>query len=444
MTLLRSRFISFLLMWSLALSVCFSIYGGQAEGRLYIDITSPSMRRIPIAVPDFKYIGTNNLNEELAGKLSDIISNDFDISGYFNPLDKGSFIEAPGAGITHDSIIFKDWSLVGAELLLKGGYECIGKQLKVEARLFDVFSGRQLYGKRALGSINQSRQLMHRLANDMIFVLTGHKGPFLTQIAFSGTATGNKEIYICDFDGHNLRQITNHKSISISPRLSVSGEKILYTTYLDSATVLLMRNLAKESTIKLSDKKGLNIAAAWRPGGEEVALTLTTSGNPDIYTINLEGKTLQRLTTNWGIDVSPTFSPDGKKMAFVSNRSGSPQVYILDIENNNVERLTYQGNYNTTPAWSVLDRIAFSGSCDGNFDLYTIRPDGSGLQRLTKDQGDNEDPCWSPGGRYIAFTSNRNGGKYHIFIATANGENQRQITFFEGEQLSPSWANLEK
>ncbi|MBN1226087.1 MAG: Tol-Pal system beta propeller repeat protein TolB [Deltaproteobacteria bacterium] len=444
MTLLSSRFVFYLFIWALALCVCVGFYDKQAEGKLYVDITSPSMRRIPIAVPDFKYIGADNQSPELASTLAHILSNDFDISGYFNPLEKESFIEAPGSGITHDSIIFKDWSLIGAELLLKAGYECIGKQLKVEARLFDVFSGRQLYGKRALGPINQSRQLMHRLANDVIFTLTGHKGPFSTQIAFSGTATGNKEIYISDFDGHNLRQITNHNSISISPRLSLSGERMLYTTFLDSATVLLMRDLAQGSVTKLSDKKGLNIAAAWRPGEEEVALTLTTSGNPDIYTISLEGKPLQRLTTNWGIDVSPAFSPDGKKMAFVSNRSGSPQIYILDIKNNSVERLTYQGNYNTSPAWSKLDRIAFSGSADGNFDLFTIQPDGGGLQRLTQDQGDNEDPCWSPGGRYIAFSSNRGGGKYHIFIANANGDNQRQITFSEGEQFSPSWAYIKE
>lgn len=444
MILPSSKDIFLTIIWALVLSIGVIFHAERAEGKLYIDITSPSMRRIPIAVPDLKHIGSDNQSPELGSKLAGILSSDFDLSGYFNPLEKDLFIEPPGSGITHDSIIFKDWSVIGAELLLKGGYECIGKQLKVEVRLFDVFSGRQLYGKRALGSINQSRKLMHRLGNDIILMLTGHQGPFLTQIAFSGTGTGNKEIYVSDFDGHNLRQITNHKSITISPTLSLSGDKMLYTNFQDSGTVLLMRDMINGSITKVSDKKGLNIAAAWRPGGQEIALTLTISGNPDIYTINLEGKILKRLTSNWGIDVSPAFSPDGKKMAFVSNRSGSPQIYILDIKNNEVERLTYEGNYNTSPVWSKLDRIAFTGSSNGNFDIYTISPDGGGLRRLSKDQGNNEDPCWSPEGRYIAFSSNRNGGKYHIFIANANGENNRQITFSEDEQFSPSWAYIEK
>ena len=444
MILPSSKDIFLTIIWALVLSIGVIFHAERAEGKLYIDITSPSMRRIPIAVPDLKHIGSDNQSPELGSKLAGILSSDFDLSGYFNPLEKDLFIEPPGSGITHDSIIFKDWSVIGAELLLKGGYECIGKQLKVEVRLFDVFSGRQLYGKRALGSINQSRQLMHRLGNDIILMLTGHQGPFLTQIAFSGTGTGNKEIYVSDFDGHNLRQITNHKSITISPTLSLSGDKMLYTNFQDSGTVLLMRDMINGSITKVSDKKGLNIAAAWRPDGQEIALTLTISGNPDIYTINLEGKILKRLTSNWGIDVSPAFSPDGKKMAFVSNRSGSPQIYILDIKNNEVERLTYQGNYNTSPVWSKLDRIAFTGSSNGNFDIYTISPDGGGLHRLSKDQGNNEDPCWSPEGRYIAFSSNRNGGKYHIFIANANGENYRQITFSEDEQFSPSWSYMEK
>ncbi|MBE9593707.1 MAG: Tol-Pal system beta propeller repeat protein TolB [Proteobacteria bacterium] len=438
-TLFNNRTILRIVIWILVLCVGIILQKREGEARLYIDITSPSMRKISIAIPDFKYMGKKNEHPDLRSKLPGIISNDFDLSGYFQPLDKDSFIEGPQSGIAGDTIHFKDWSVIGATLLLKGGYACIGEQLKVEIRLFDVFSGRQLYGKRVLGLIEQSRYLMHRLGNDIMLTLTGHSGPFLTKLAFVGTSSGHKEIYISDYDGHNVEQITQHKTITISPRLSPLGDKMIYTSFRNSRTMLFMRDMIKKSVTKISDRKGLNIAAAWKPNGREIALTLTVSGNPDIYLIDLTGKILKRLTKNWGIDVSPAFSPDGNKMAFVSNRSGSPQVYVLDLITNRVERLTFEGNYNTSPAWSKLDRIAFAGSADGHFDIYTISPDGEGLYRVTHNQGNNEDPCWSPDGRYIAFSSKRTGSHHHIFIANANGQNQRQITFFKGDQLSPSW-----
>lgn len=411
----------------------------DSQAKLYIDITSPSMRRISIAIPDFRHVGTENEYPDLGGKLAGIISNDFDLSGYFRPLDKGSFIEPPRAGITRDSIDFRDWSVIGAELLLKAGYEYIGQQLKLEARLFEVYSGKQLYGKRILGLVEQSRYLMHRLANDIVLSLTGHPGPFLTKIAFVGTSSGQKEIYMADYDGHNVEQITSYNTITLSPRCSPSGDKMIYTSFRSSGTVLFMHDMIKGLTRKISDRRGLNIAAAWRPNGEELALTLTISGNPDIYLIDTTGRIIKRLTKNWGIDVSPTFSPDGEKMAFVSNRSGSPQIYILDLTNNRVERLTFEGNYNTSPVWSKLDRIAYASSTNGHFDIHTISPDGGALRGITQDQGNNEDPCWSPDGRYLAFGSNRAGRNYHIFIANANGQNQRQVTFLEGDQLSPTW-----
>jgi len=429
-----------ILLWILVLWIGILIQTEGVQGKLYIDITAPSMRRISIAIPDFKYLGKTNGNPDLSSTLPGIISNDCDLSGYFKPLDKGSFIEGPNSGITRDSIRFKDWSVIGAELLLKGGYECIGQQLKVVVRLFDVFSGKQLYGKRVLAPVTQARYLMHRLGNEIILTLTGHPGPFLTKMAFVGTSTGHKEIYLCDYDGHNVKQLTHYNTITLSPRLSSLGDRMIYTSFRNSSTVLFMHDLVKGSVTKISDRKGLNIAAGWRPNGEELALTLTISGNPDIFLIDTTGKILKRLTKNWGIDVSPTFSPDGKRMAFVSNRSGSPQIYILDLITNEIERLTFEGNYNTSPAWSKLDRIAFASSSDGHFDICTISPDGKELQKVTQDQGNNENPVWSPDGRYIAFSSDRTGGDYHIFIANANGQNQRQVTFLKGDQLSPSWA----
>jgi TolB protein len=407
-------------------------------GRIYIDINAPSIRKFKIAIPDFKNLSNNNEHPELAAALPAVISNDLDFSGYFSPMDKAAFLGEQDDATTLESIRFKDWSVIGAELLLKGAYTCIGQSVEVEIRLFDVFWGRQILGKRGLGQMSQYRILMHRLGNDVIQRLTGHEGIFLSKLAFVGNMSGHKEIYVCDYDGHNMQQITADRSIALLPRWSPDGKKIVYNSYKDGGTLLYMRDMTTSAVRLFSGRSGLNIGASWAPDGSKLALTLSLNGNPDIFMIDLNGKITGRLTSHWGIDVSPAFSPDGNKIAFVSSRSGSPQIYVLDPNSGSEERVTFEGKYNTSPSWSALNRIAFASLNGGQYDIYTVDPDGSNLRRLTENQGNNEDPCWSPDGRYLVFSSNRE-GQYHIYFMNANGQNQRRVTFLKGDQTAPSW-----
>jgi len=414
------------------------LFPGQGFGRIYIDINGPSARKFNIAIPDFKNLGNKENHPELAVKQPEVISSDLDLSGYFNSLDKNAFLEEKNGPYSFENIRFKNWSVIGAELLLKGRYTCIGRSLEVEVKLFDVFWGRQILSKRFLGEIGRYRYLMHRISNEIIKVLSGHDGIFLTKLAFVGNASGHKEIYICDYDGHNLRQITKDKSIALLPRWSPNGNKVVYTSYKNGSPMLFMKNLASGGVKRISARSGLNIGASWSPEGDKMALTLSRKGNSDIFTIDLTGKIIRRLTRHWGIDVSPSFSPDGKKIAFVSSRSGSPQIYIMDLTNRTEHRLTFEGKYNTSPSWSTLNQIAFVSLNSGHFDVWTIAAEGGMLRRLTEDQGNNEDPCWSPDGRYIMFSSNRE-GRYHLYIMNANGQNQGSIVSMKGDQSSPSW-----
>ena len=408
-------------------------------GRIYIDINAPSTQKIKIAIPDLKNLSSQEEHAELSRAMPEVISNDLDLSGYFIPMEREAFLEQDESHQTPQKINFKIWSVIGAELLLKGSYTCIGQSLELDIRLYDVFWGRQIMGRRFLGKIRRYRSLMHRVGNEIIYTLTGHKGMFLSRVAFVGTSTGNKEIYISDYDGHNVQQITFDKSIALLPRWSPLGDKIIYTSYKRGGPMIYIKDLATGKVRRVSARKGLNIGAGWAPDGKKVAITMSHGGNPDIYTIDLAGKIINRITNHWGIDVSPTFSADGNKMAFVSNRSGSPQIYVRDLLQGREERLTFEGNYNTSPNWSSLDRITFSGVSDGSVNICTIDPDGRRLRRLTENQGNNEDPCWSPDGRYIVFSSNRE-GKYHLYIMNGNGQNQRRITFSKAKQTSPSWS----
>jgi len=406
--------------------------------RIYIDINAPSISKFKVAVADFHNLGQAHEQPELARKFADVISHDLDLSGYFSPIDRKAFLEDKDEGITLEAINFKNWSVIGAELLVKGGYTVIGNHVEVVARLFDTYRGKQIMGKRFLGRITSYRWLAHRLSNEIIRMLTGQDSMFLTRLGYVDTTTGHKEIRVSDYDGYNSRAITSDGSIALSPRFSPDGTRILYTSYKDGRPKLYLRDLRSGLCRVLSQRKGLNIGAAWTPDGRGVALTLSIKGNPDIFLIDLNGRILKRLTSNWGIDVSPSFSPDGKKMAFVSNRSGSPQIYVKTLENGHSRRLTFDGNYNTSPSWSRLNRIVYTSMNHGSFDIFTIDPGGGEPRQLTEDAGNNEDPCWSPDGKYIVFSSNRL-GRYHLYIMTANGQNQRRISSGKGEQTAPSW-----
>ena len=409
--------------------------------RIVAEITGPEIPKVKIAIPDFKDFSNPKDHPEFSTEFPAVISNDLDLSGYFDPVDQEAFLDEDGPLLTEDNIQFRNWSVIGADLLLKGGYTCIGRSVEVEVRLYDAYWGKQVLGKKYLGKINDYTKLMHRIGNDIIRALTGHKGMFLSRIVFAGNATGHKEIYICDFDGQNIKQITSDKSIALLPRWSPQGDQIAFNSYMDGGPMLYVKNISSGRVKRVSGRKGLNTGASWMPDGSGLALTMSYKGNPDIFSIDPAGKIIKQITNHWAIDVSASYSPDGSRIVFVSNRSGTPQLYVKDLNSGREERITFDEDmkYNTSPVWSSMDRIAFAGSNNGHFDIYTIHPDGTGLRQLTDNQQDNEDPCWSQDGRYIVFSSNRD-GSYHLFLMNAYGQNQRRITFQKGDQTTPSWS----
>ena len=402
---------------------------------LYIDINAPTIKKLKVAIPDFVPMDKTENRQDLKTKIPQIIKNDLKLSSYFSIIEKSAFLTNQ---VSPESPMLQDWSAIGADLLIVGRYRTISKSIQIEVRVFDVYWAKQIMGKRALGELKHLRFIIHKIDNEIIKVLTGVPGIFTTKIAFVSNITGNKEIYVSDYDGHNIKRITFYNSITLFPKFSPDGKKILYSSYTSAGPVLYLKNLETGTERIISARKGINIGGSWSPDGKTIAVTLSIRGNPDIYLIDTNGKVLKRVTRYWGIDSNPCFSPDGKKIAFVSNRSGSPQIYIHDLDTGNEERLTFEGRYNSDPAWSSRNKIAYACMLNGNFDICTINPDGTDMKRLTDSAGNDESPCWSPDGRYIIFTSNRT-GHYQLYIMTANGENQVMITSLKGDQTSPCW-----
>lgn len=62
------------------------------------------------------------------------------------------------------------------------------------------------------------------------------------------------------------------------------------------------------------------------------------------------------------------------------------------------------------------------------------------LVRLTDDLADDRSPDVSPDGRYIAFATNRDGGKNEIYVMDADGGNLRKLTNDPAASDNPAWS----
>jgi len=419
----------------IVLLVCGKVF---AQSEVHVKISTAGIEPMDIAVLDFVAKNENSTAQEtdLAKSLTNIIKQDLLYALVFNLVDADSFAYSI---LKQDWFNFDGWVQLGTRTLVSGKVEVRKNEFLAEVQLYDVYRKKKIFSEIYKTAVTGCRTLAHAISDDIVYKLTGEKGIFSSKIAFISDRSGYKELYTCDYDGENPRQLTNQQTINLSPRWSPNGKMIVYTSYKNGNPDLWLLTLGDNRNRVISSHSGLNSAPAWSPDGRYLAMTLSKDGDAEVYLISPEGVVVRRLTDSWGIDSSPTWSPSGKEIAFTSDRGGLPQVYVMSSDGGNVRRLTYENDYNDSPAWSPKgDKVLFVSRLNNGFQIYSIDVTGENLRRLTL-QGSNENPHWSPDGLHIVFSSNRS-GKYQIYTMNWDGSEQKIISN-EGNNYNPDWSN---
>ena len=421
--------------------------GSQAAAP-YISVGTAHTKKTIVAFPQIQLLGGGGGLSAQARTISETITNDLSFMDLFRFLSSSAYVEdQSNAGLTPDKFKYSDWSSVGAEFLIKAGLSVAENgNLALEAFLYDTQGSKQIISRRYVGAQSDARLIGHTFANNIVEALTGLPGIFLTKLAMSCDRSGKKEIYVMNYDGSDVKQVTNHHSIAFAPAWSPDSTKIAYSLFAKHKNNIKNIDLYEidfntESYHMLSNRKGINSGAAYSPDGTKIALTMSFLGNPEIFWLDPKTSQVTRMTKSFGFDVDPAWSPDGSRLAFVSSRTGIPMVFAMNVDGKNVQRLTYAGRYNATPTWSPQNnKMGFAGWIDGRFDIFLMNPDGTHIDRLTKNQGNNEDPFLSPDGSFFVFSSNRT-GQANIYVMNIDGTFVKRLTYGLGNCVAPKWSN---
>ena len=235
----------------------------------------------------------------------------------------------------------------------------------------------------------------------------GLRGYFAAKLAFINERTGKKEIYTGDLMFGEVKQITRDNSISMSPRWSPDGSRLLYTSFYKSGFPdIFSLDLGTLQRTTFVSFKGTNSGARFSPNGQQVAMILSGEGTPEVYVSNAQGRGVSRKTRSDAVKSSPCFSPDGTRLVFASEPG--PQLYTMPVNGGAPTRLTSGiSGYCAEPDWSRTNpnKIAFTIRVGRNFQIAVYDFSKRASEQVSKAPFDGVEPNWLPDGRHLVYTA---------------------------------------
>ncbi len=218
--------------------------------------------------------------------------------------------------------------------------------------VWPIYSEYEIYAK------NLSSGKIIQLTDEPGYDAEATVSPDGEKIVFTSLRNGDLDLYTMNIDGSDVKQITTDLGYDGGGFFSPDSKKIVFRAGrpkdVDEANAykyLLTQNLIEPTDMELyvcdadgsnlkqiTNLGGANWAPYWHPSGEKIIFSSnhhSEGGFPfNIFMINVDGTGLEQVSFGKKFDSFPMFSRDGTKLAFSSNRNNggtrSTNVFIAE------------------------------------------------------------------------------------------------------------------
>ena len=340
--------------------------------------------------------------------------------------------------------------------VIKG--EVQNKSLTLSYHISQTGSQKKLPPLPLTGSLSRDRKNLHRLSDAIYKSLFGKEGVASTKIIYTTKQRkGDRyisEVWSCDWDGANSREITHENNLCVTPVFlpsshNFSNDKFLYVSFKQGKSKIFIGSLSQKSGKRLVELNGNQMLPAISSDRKKLAFICDASGRTDLFMQEFnpesgtQGKPVQLFSFPRSTQASPTFSPDGSKIAFVSDKDGSPRIYLLPAvfheKRGNPVMISKRNTENSCPSWSPDGKkIAYSAKTKGTRQIWIYDFDTGEEWQLTDGTGNKENPSWAPDSEHLVFNST-DGHISELYLVNLHQPDVVKISSGPGVKHYPSW-----
>lgn len=290
----------------------------------------------------------------------------------------------------------------------------------------------------------------HKAVDMVLNKLFGVQGICRSKIVFSAyTSQKNRNIYVCDFDGSNIKRITTLNTLCVHPVWAPDGKSVIFSFFEGNSVNLVQHNFELGSR-RLTKKGNVDGIGSLSPDGKILATILARNNQVDLYVRPTESDDSKfvRLTNGKPLESSPCWSPDGKKLCFVSDgKNGRPTLFMTDLAGGKAAQIAgLVGSERVSPSWSSDNKIAYCAKVGSGYELRVAKFNAdytsATMEQIGvagKDTFQGEDPSWAPDNRHVALTKNDG-----IYVIDTRLGVERKLVSGKNEVGQSKWSPILK